>query len=90
MMSQADSNLLAHCTAAGSQAGSEYRRLTLQSLVNVDEALVNYELLEALICRIIVQQDHQTGPQVCGLQRMQGHRRSQMQRCQMHAALRAA
>ena len=76
MMSQADKSS-AHFTEAGSQQGLEYCRQTLQSLANIDEALVNYELLEALICRIIGQQDQQTGPQVCGLPRMQGHSRSQ-------------
>ena len=78
-MSQADSKSSAHFTEAGSQQGLEYCQWTLQSLANIDEALVNYELLEALICRIIGQQDHQTGPQVRNLQRMQGHCRSHMQ-----------
>ena len=38
-------------------AGREYTAATQQSLRNVDESLINYELLDSLVCHIAARQD---------------------------------
>ena len=37
-------------------AGQEYSQVTQRSLQTVDESLINYELLEALVCHIVSSQ----------------------------------
>lgn len=41
------------CSIAGHVIEQEYSVMTVRSLANVDESLLNYELLERLMCHII-------------------------------------
>ncbi len=46
------------CNVAGSnqEATPQYSAATLRSLSNVDEALINYELLESLVAHVVSSQ----------------------------------
>lgn len=44
------------CKPVALAAGQEYSQATQRSLQNIDESLINYELLEALVCHIVSSQ----------------------------------
>lgn len=44
------------CTGAAEGSIPQYSAATLRSLANVDESLINYELLESLVCHVVASQ----------------------------------
>ncbi len=44
---------LMYCRGAGDGSTPQYSATTLRSLATVDESLINYELLESLVCHVV-------------------------------------
>lgn len=50
-----------HVIGARQEEAPQYSAATLRSLGNVDESLINYDLLEALMCHVMATQQPSSG-----------------------------